>query len=273
MVKGKSIGIISIKGGVGKTTSVINLAHVLANDFGKKVVVVDANFSSPNVALHLGAANNKYSIFDLLNGKVKLSDVIHEHEFGFHVLPGGMGNGFNSNANYMKLKEKVNQLKNHYDVVLLDSSPTLNNELLSTIVASDELYVVSTPDLPTLGTTLRAVKLARDKKMNINGLILNKVRSKNYELKSADMERLSGIPLVGVINDNVRVLEALSKVKPATMLNPNSDVSLAYKKIASKMLSLPYGEPKFHTKILGYLKDDFAKLKTHKWSKGLAYYK
>ena len=56
---GKVLGLISIKGGVGKTTSVLNIASSLSNDYNKKVVVVDANFSSPNVALHLGSVDHK----------------------------------------------------------------------------------------------------------------------------------------------------------------------------------------------------------------------
>ena len=271
--KGKAVGIISIKGGVGKTTSVINLANVLANDFNKKVVVVDANFSSPNIALHLGNIDHKHSIQDLISGKSKMHEAVHEHEFGFHVVPGAISHNPNTAGNYMKLKDSIDKLKGQYDVVLLDSSPSLNQELLATINSCDELYVVSTPDLPTLSNTLRAVKLSKDKKIKINGMILNKVRGKNYELSPADMERLSGVPLIGVIKDNVRVLEALSKVKPITRLSPNSNVSVEYKKIASKIINSDYKEPKAHEKILNYLKDDFNNLRTHRFSKGVKYYK
>ena len=270
MNKGKSIGIISIKGGGGKTTAVINLAHSLSADYGKKVLVIDANFSSPNISLHLGNTNSKYSLQEVLSGKARLSDAIYSHSFGFDVLPSSLnmnGNNFNH------LKTKVQQLKKDYDFILLDSSPSLNNEMLATIASSDELYVVSTPDLPTLGTTLRAVKLAREKKMKINGMILNKVCNKNYEIKPYDMERLSGIPLIGVINDNVRVLEALSKVKPITIVNPYSGVSLAYKEIAAKLAGIEYSKPKLRHKLVGYLKDDFSNLASHKFSKGLFYYK
>lgn len=271
MAKGKSVGIISIKGGVGKTTTVLNLAHVLATDYGKKVLVVDANFSSPNVSLHLGSANVKHSIRDVLSQKVKPHSAIYEHDLGFHVIPASI-NSINGN-NFARLKSKVQQLKKDYDFILLDSSPSLNNELLATIVASDELYVVSTPDLPTLGTTLKAVKIAREKKMKISGLILNKVRGKSYELKPKDMERLSGVPLVGVVRDDVRVLEALSKVQPITKLTPYSHVSREYKKIAGKLIGLEHEGPKWHKMIVANIKDDFSRMKTHKFSTGLAYYK
>ncbi len=270
MSKGKSIGLISIKGGVGKTTSTINLAHVLANDFDKKVLVIDSNFSAPNVLLHLGNLECKYTLQDVLNKKAKLSDAIYQHDFGFHVMPSSSSNG---NTNKMALKDKVHQLKSYYDIILLDSSPSLNDELLATMSASDELYVLSTPDLPTLSTTLKATKLAKEKKVNINGLILNKVRGKSHEIKPKDMERLSGVPLIGVLKDNVKVLEALSKVKPVTMLSPNSNVSREYKKIAAKLVNSEYKEPPLHKKVLAYLKDDFSNLATHKFSKGLNYYK
>ena len=59
MAKGTTIGVISIKGGVGKTTAVSNLGTVMANTFGKKVLLVDANFSAPNLGLHLGVVNPK----------------------------------------------------------------------------------------------------------------------------------------------------------------------------------------------------------------------
>ena len=270
LTKGKAIGIVSIKGGVGKTTAILNLAHVLSNDYGKSVVVVDGNFSSPNISLHLGHVDHKVSLQDVLNKKVKLHDAVFEHELGFHVLPSGANEG---NQNKSNLKEVIQELKNNYDAVLLDSSPSVNEEMFSAIAAVDELYMMSTPDIPTLTTTIKAINVARSKKANVNGLILNKVRNKDYELKAEDMERLSGLPLVGVISDNIKVLEALEKVQPVTKLSPLSNVSLEYKKMAARMMNAPYQEPKWHQKIIARIKDDFSNLGTHKFSTGLKYYR
>jgi len=66
MNDGKIIGVISLKGGVGKTTTVANLGASLAKDFNKKVLVVDANFSAPNLGLHLGLVDPKTTIHDVL---------------------------------------------------------------------------------------------------------------------------------------------------------------------------------------------------------------
>ncbi len=269
LTKGNVTGIISIKGGVGKTTAVLNLAHVLANDYGKKVLVIDGNLSSPHISLHLGHVDHKVTLQDVLNKKAKLQDAIYEHELGFHVMPSST-TGINSSKT--NLREVTNQLKNHYDHIILDSSPSLDAEIYSTINAADDLYVISTPDIPTLTTTIKAINVARTKKAEVKGLILNKVRGRDYEIKASDMERLTGLPLVGVIKDNVKVLEALHKVQPITKLSPLSNVSLEYKRIAARMLNVPFKEPRWDKKALAYLKDDFSNLTEHRFTAGLRYY-
>ncbi len=268
--KCKVIGIIAIKGGVGKTTTVVNLATSLAQDYGKKVLVVDANFSSPHIGLHLGSVNHKATLHEVLNDKTHVSKAIHEHDFGFDFIPSSLTS---AETNHLKLKTKLNELRRHYDYILLDSSPTLNNEILATITASDELYVVSSPDLPTLSTTLRAIKVAKEKGMKINGIILNKIRNKKYEITKNEMEKISGVPVIAALNDNVKFLEALSRVKPITLHSPYSDSSLEYKKLAALLSGSEYKEPNAMLKAGGFLKDDFNNFLNHDFRKGLKYYK
>ena len=270
MSKCKTLGIISIKGGVGKTTTVINLAASLANDYRKKVLVVDANFSSPNVNLHLGSVDHKTNLHDVLKNKANIANAVYDHEFGFHFIPSALI--VNEKVNYLSLKHKLAGLKKYYDFIVIDSSPSLNDEILATISASDELYVVSSPDLPTLSTTLRAAKLAKQKGARIEGLILNKVRGKKYEIPKKDMEELTGIPVLTVINDNPRVLESLSKVKPITLHSPNSNVSREYKRLAAALCGENYKEPSLLVKAAAYLKDDFNNFVSHDFKKNFKYY-
>src|SRR3989338_2754048 len=180
MSNGKIIGIISLKGGVGKTTTVANLGAALAADFKKKVLVIDANFSAPNLALHLGLIDPQVTIHDVLAGAADASEAIYRHEAGFHVMPSAY---ISKKINPFNLKRSISHLKEQYDVILIDSSPALNEEILATMIASDELLVVTSPDYPTLSTTLRAIQLAKQRKTPITGLILNKVYNKRFELK------------------------------------------------------------------------------------------
>jgi len=208
----KTIGIVSIKGGVGKTSTVANLGAVFAKDFNKKVLLVDANFSAPNLGMQLGLINPEVTLHHVLHDKIEPKEAVYESEFGFHVIPGALL--YNSQINPFKLNSKLRNLKKYYDVILIDSSPTLNNEILSTMIASDELYIVTTPDHVTLSTTLRAVKAAKDKKTPIAGLILNKVYGKKFEVSLDDIQNISGCEVLAVLPHELEFLEALSQNKP-----------------------------------------------------------
>src|SRR3990172_4197688 len=89
-MKGKTIGVISIKGGVGKTTVVANLATALARDFGKKVLAIDANFTAPNLGIHVGVVSNEHTLHDVLKGKVDISKAIMSLEHGFDFIPSSL---------------------------------------------------------------------------------------------------------------------------------------------------------------------------------------
>ena len=238
-----TIGIISIKGGVGKTTTVTNLGSVLANDFGQRVLLVDANFSAPNLGLHFGVVKPAATIFDVLIDKVGISKAILKHDAGFDYIPGSLVNQ-KSNIDIFQLKKKLDLIKRNYDVILIDSSPTLNSELLTAMVASDELLVVTTPDYPTLSCTIRAVKLAKQRKTPITGLILNKSRGKKFELSAADIENIAEVPVLAVLPDDISVLEALSITVPVSLHSPDHEVSIEYKKLAASLIGKDYKDPR-----------------------------
>src|SRR3989344_6430997 len=181
----KIIGVISIKGGVGKTSVTANIGAALAQEFNKNVVIVDANFSAPNLGLHFGLTQPTVPLHDVLTNKVDIGDAIHEYTKNLHLVPGSL---LNEKINPYNLREKVKKLKSYYDIVLLDSSPNLNDELRAVMLAADQLIVVTNPDFPTLSTTMHAVKVARQKRVPIMGIVLNKVRNKNFELSVEEIQ-------------------------------------------------------------------------------------
>ena len=74
--KGRVIGIISVKGGVGKTTVVSNLGASLASQFGKSVLLVDGNFSAPNLGIHLGVIEPDRTIHDVMHSNSHIKEAI-----------------------------------------------------------------------------------------------------------------------------------------------------------------------------------------------------
>lgn len=246
MAKAKTIGIIAIKGGVGKTTTVTNLAHVLSSEFNKKVLVIDANFSAPTLAMYLGIKDYPFTLHDVMNDRVPASDAIIKHNLGFDVIASSL---VPKKINPYDLKKKIETLKEYYDVILLDSSPNLNEEILATMVAADELLVVTTPDNPTLKSTLNAVNAAQKKKSFITGIILNKVRDKKFEVNLNDIELATNVPVLAVFREDIRFLEALSLCIPSTVHASGSDNTVEFKKLGGCLVGSNYKDTRFTAKI------------------------
>ena len=248
MKRAKIIGIISIKGGVGKTTTVANLGFILAKEFKKKVLVVDGNFSGPNLALHFGFTKPQYTLHDVLQGKVGLQKAIYEHASGLNILPASL---FNNGVDVGKFHQYIASLRGFYDLIIIDSSPTLNNEMLATIMASDELFVLTTPDYVTLASTLHAIKVARSKRTYISGIIINKMRGKKFELGLDAIQDATKVPIVSVLYDNENVMRSLAQGKPVSSMNGSSNVAVEYKKLAAALVGERYMDNRITTKLKG----------------------
>jgi len=253
----KVIGVISIKGGVGKTTVTTNLGAVLAKEFGKKVLLIDANFSAPNLGLHFGLVKPQATLHDVVSGKSEFDKAIYVHEAGFHFVPGALN--ASGKFDVFALKKKLKDIRNNYDVILIDSSPTLNAEMLSAIIASDELIVVTGPDYPTLSCTIRATKLAKSKNTPILGMVLNKKRGKNFELSIEDIEELADVPVLAVLKDDDKVLEALSETTPVSLYAPRSNAGIEFRKLAAALIGETYEEPGIWAKIKGMFGGKYSK--------------
>ncbi len=233
MGQAKVFGIIALKGGVGKTTMVSNLGASLARDYDKKVLMIDANFSTPHLGLHLGLLAPKYTLHHVLNDNHSIFEAIYQHELGFHIIPGKLAP---FETGYLGLKDKLDELRDIYDVILIDSSPSLNEEMYATMAASDELLVVSSPDYPTLSSTIHAISVAGTKDAKIRGIVINKAYKKKFELSKKDIEGASGAKVLSVIPENFKVVSALSRMQPVVVNFPRQDVSAEYKKLAGSLV-------------------------------------
>ena len=234
---GKVIGIISLKGGVGKTTTVANLGSILAAEFNKKTLAVDANFSAPNLGLHLGLVEPKVAIHDVLLNRAHVTEAIHRHEAGLHLIPGAY---VSKKINPRRLKQKISCLKGYYDVILIDSSPNLNEEMLATMIASDELLAVTSPDYPTLSATLKAIRFAKQKRMPIHGLIVNRARNKKFELSIKDIEEAAQVPVLSVLPEDVKIPEAIYHATPVSLYKPMSKSAIEFRKLAANLIGEKY---------------------------------
>jgi len=238
---GKTIGIVSLKGGVGKTSIVAALGGAFSK-LGKKVLLVDGSLSSPNLGLHLNIVDPEKTLHDVLNRTASMKDAIYSYD-NFDILPASIFG--NIEVNPLKLKDHLKGIKKNYDVIVLDSSPSLNEETLGVILASDEILVVTTPDYPTMSTSLKAAKLAKQRGTPISGIILNKVHKKDFELSMDDIEATLEIPVLAVIPHDLDVLRALSNMEPSTTYKPGSEGSEEIMKLAASLTGEKYRKNAF----------------------------
>lgn len=230
----KTLGFISLKGGVGKTTIAAAVATHLANSYHKRVLLIDANFSAPNLGLHLNIVSPQKTIHDVLGGE-SVSSAIHQ-QYGVDVIPGNFLHS--KEINPMLLKDKINHLKSGYDFVVLDSSPSLNDEMLATIIASDHLFAVSTPDYPTLSCTIRAAQLAKQRHRPIAGIIVNQTKGR-YDVALEEIQESTGIPVVAKIKyDDVQDM-ALAERVPAPLFAGKTPMVSEIDRFCRAILGLP----------------------------------
>ena len=219
-------------------------------------MLVDANFSAPNLGLHFGITNPKKTLHDVLLKRANLADAIVKHSDNLHILPSSF---LSKKVNPFRLKGYLNLIKENYDIVLIDSSPALNEEMLSTMIASDELLAVTSPDYPTLSTTLRAVRLAKQKKTPITGIILNKIRNKKFELTLEDIEKSAETPVLAVLPDDINILHSVSLTKPAALLFERSNAVIEYRKLAAALIGNKHIDTRFSYKIKRFFSKNIPK--------------
>lgn len=235
---GKVVGIVSLKGGVGKTSVVASLGSALS-DFGKKVLLVDGNLSSPCLGLHFNIVEPEKTLHHVLKKTAHPHEAIYECD-NFDLMPASIFQ--QPEVSSLKLKNVLSGLKKKYDVILLDSAPSVNEEGLGAILASDEVIAVTTPDHPTLSATIKILKLAQQRGAKVLGLIMNKVHGKGFEVSFEDVEETLEFPILALIPYDENVLKSLSKMESYVSHKPKSKGSIEYKKLASVLVGEKYRE-------------------------------
>jgi MinD-like ATPase involved in chromosome partitioning or flagellar assembly len=242
----KTIAVVSGKGGVGKTTSAINLSAYL-NHLGYNVLLVDANINTPDVGLSLGAPVVPISLQHVLSGKNNAEDAIYTHHSGTKVMPSSLS----ISSDIKNLGKVLGKIKN-FDFVIIDSAAGLGEDVISVIKASDECIVVTNPELPALTGALKTIRAAEQLKKPISGILVTR-KSKN-QLSLKNVRAMLGYPILGIIPEDDKVKEA--QLDKETLVNfPRSNASKGYKKLALKITGVRLDEKNFLGKIVDGLKN------------------
>ena len=248
---GKIIAVVNQKGGVGKTTTAVNLTAAL-HDLGLKTLLVDfdpqANASS---GLGVDKRHIKNSVYDVvINGadilttivKTPYGDVLPSHPdlagAGIELLSMG-------NPNY-KLAEVLKKIRDRYDLILIDCPPSLELLTLNGLCAADGILVpvqceyYALEGLSDLMSTLRAVKRKLNPNLEIFGVALTMFDGRtNFSTQVAQEVRrhFPGKVFATVVPRNIRLAEAPSHGIPVTAYDRSSRGAVAYKAMAEEIKS------------------------------------
>ncbi|MFC1698186.1 cell division ATPase MinD [Nanoarchaeota archaeon] len=236
----KFIGIVSGKGGVGKTTTSINLATAFTI-FGRDVMVLDANLHTPNISLFLGMPRLPVTVHHAINGKNKLSESVYMHPSGLKIIPGSISMPDIENIDIKNLSNIIQDLNGKTELVLLDMGSFFSDNM-KIINHLDWLIFVTTPDLPCVTDTLRAIKAAEKYNANVYGVVVNMARHDNLELQVKNIETFLGTKILGTIPYDESVRESQFIKHPVVYSHPNTKSTIAFKKLASHLVGDNYEE-------------------------------
>jgi septum site-determining protein MinD len=230
----KVIGILSAKGGVGKTTTAINLASAF-NIFGRSSLILDADITSPNVGLYLGSSNIPVSLNMVLKGEVDIMKSIYVHSSGISVILGSLHPNQANVIDYNKIEFHLNKLLGHYEVILIDSAPGRYEEIIKSLNSMDKVIVVTTPDLVAVSDALRTVTVAKQNNKEILGVILTRVGNHEHEIRKENIESMLGVKVLGSVPEDKNIALSAKINNPVIETHPYSDSSIIYKTIASNI--------------------------------------
>lgn len=209
------IAVVSGKGGTGKTTSTLNVGQALT-DMGKRVLLLDANLVTPNLAIQLGFMDPKGTVNKFLRKEKSIKEVIYLHESGISIIPASPSYKEYQKTNSQDLSKIFKNLKDTADFVIIDSPSGLGYEVHQVLKNTDEVLVVVNPTLSSVVDALKTIQIAKENNATVAGVILNMSNKGRNEMKPDEITEIIGYPIIANIRYDRKIRKSLHQKVPLT---------------------------------------------------------
>ncbi|SHL82872.1 chromosome partitioning protein [Anaerocolumna jejuensis DSM 15929] len=249
---GRIIAVANQKGGVGKTTTAINLSACLAEK-GKKVLTIDID-PQGNTSSGLGIKKDElnYTIYDLIIGNCSISDCLLVNIYeNLSLLPSNVNLAgaeielIGVEEREFILKKEIEQIRNNYDFIIIDCPPSLNTLTINAMTTADTILVpiqceyYALEGLSQLIHTINLVRQRLNPKLEIEGVVFTMFDARtNLSLQVVEnvKENLKQNIYKTIIPRNVRLAEAPSHGLPINIYDPKSAGAEGYKDLAEEVI-------------------------------------
>jgi len=248
------IGVISGKGGVGKTTLVANLGSALSSKFKRNVVIVDCNITTSHLGLYLGMYYNPVTLNNVLTGEAEMGSAMYDHFSGMKVVPASLSLKDLKGVDVYNLGDSIRQLFDRADIVILDSAPGLGREALSVLRACDEVLFVTNPFVPSTMDIIRCYEVMNEIGVKPLGIVLNMMTGEKYELTANEVEGLVELPVIASIPVDKNIPRSLALKTPVVTFRPNSPASKEIIALAARLIGDKYKPPTMWSRLKSFLK-------------------
>lgn len=248
------IAIFNQKGGVGKTTTNVNLSACIAQ-MGKKICVIDID-PQGNTTSGFGINKNqlKYSIYDVIVNEIQLEKSIIPTKYeNLHIVPSSVQLAgaeielANIKNREIQLRESINSIKDKYDYVFVDCPPSLGLLTINSLAAVDSVLIpiqceyYALEGVSQLMNTIQLVKKNLNPNLEIQGVVLSMFDGRtNLSIQVVDEVKtyFKGKVYSTIIPRNVRLAEAPSFGQPVIYYDEKSKGAEAYRELAEEFLDL-----------------------------------
>jgi septum site-determining protein MinD len=221
------------KGGVGKTTTAVNVGAAL-QEMGQDVVVVDADLGMANLGGMLEIEYER-SLHEILAGDAGVSEALEDATGGLTIIPGEQRLEAFADADPAELRKVIETLRNAYDIVVIDTGAGLSHEVAVPLGLANGIILVTTPDAVAIGDTVKTAELSERIDGTVLGTVLNRV---NRQTDVAKIDDRFKVPVLAVIPDEPQATSS----EPLVLKAPESNAADAVRMFAKNLEEYIYGE-------------------------------